>query len=78
MFASQTNDYTSSNAKSLWLITPYSSSSMRRVGNGSGLYSGSPYGNADGGRPSINLTSSVVIKSGSGTKQDPFVVGLPS
>ena len=29
-------------------------------------------------RPTINLTSSVVIKSGSGTEKEPFVVGLPS
>ena len=29
-------------------------------------------------RPSINLKSTIVIKSGSGTKQDPFIVGLPS
>jgi hypothetical protein len=29
-------------------------------------------------RPSINLKSSIVIKSGSGTKEDPFEIGLPN
>ena len=58
-----------------WTLTPYSTSNVRGVIN---------YGNADffnltyanGVRPSINLKSNVVITSGTGTKQDPFIPKL--
>ena len=76
MFASQTRDYTYSNANYLWLITPYSSNVWSVSSHGYG-YSHSP-SLTYGGRPTIHLKSEIVIKSGSGTKQDPFVVGLPS
>ena len=77
MFSSQFGTGFSSSSTML-LITPNSSSSVRFV---------SEYGNLDfhssssysyGARPSINLKSEIVIKSGSGTKQDPFLVGLPN
>jgi len=76
MFASQFGkDYSSS--LTMWLITPYDSSDVWRIfGDGSGSRNYPYYMHA--ARPTINLTSSVVIKSGSGTQQDPFIVGLPS
>ena len=66
------------NSSNMWLITSYSSSSnVWYVNNyGYGFNNGPSY--TYGARPSINLKSEIVIKSGSGTKQDPFVVGLPS
>ena len=76
MFASQTNDYTYSTASGIWLITPYSSG----VWSVSNLGGGSDYGpsGTGGGRPTIHLKSEIVIKSGNGTKDEPFVVGLPT
>ncbi|MBQ8471989.1 MAG: hypothetical protein IJ501_00630 [Bacilli bacterium] len=78
MFAGQTRDYTHSNAIDIWLITPYSSSNVRGVSSSGSLFSNYSASNGFGVRPSINLKSTILIKSGSGTKQDPFVVGLAS
>jgi len=78
MFSSQTKDYTYQDASIYWLITPYSSSSVRYVNSDSYLNNYSPSSRAYGVRPSINLKSTIVIKDGSGTEQDPFIVGLPS
>ena len=80
MFASQTKDYTSYTAKNMWLITPYSSSSIWSVYDGGYLNTEGLTFNIlpCGVRPSINLKSTIVVKSGSGTETDPFVVGLPS
>ena len=76
MFASQQGSGYSSSSY-MWLITPYSSSYVWSVrSNGIGSSRDPSYTN--GGRPSINLTSEIVIKSGSGTKDEPFVVGLPN
>ena len=76
MFATQTRDYTSSNATGIWLITPNDSSFVGNVfiyGSASGDYPSSTYG----ARPTIHLKDTIVIKSGEGTKDKPFVVGLP-
>jgi len=78
MFASQTRDYTNLNASNYWLITPRESKYVRAVSAGVGLGAGMPEASSYPVRPSINLKSEIVIKSGSGTKQDPFVVGLPN
>ena len=79
MYASQTRDYTYSTASYMWLITPHSSSGVRYVYNyGGALHSASPSTLSYGVRPSINLKSTILIKSGSGTQTDPFVVGLPT
>ena len=64
-----------SNSIFMWLITKYSSSSVRGVSNlgVAGYYSPS---DTYGVRPSINLKSEVKILGGSGTELDPFIVGM--
>ena len=61
-----------------WTLTPYSSSSIRVVGNYGDASNGSPSGASLGALPSMNLKSSVLITSGTGTKSDPFVLTLAS
>ena len=74
MFSSQLGSgYSASNM--LWLITPYGTG-VFAVSDGGCSYYSLAYHYAV--RPSINLKSEILIESGSGTKQDPFVVGLPS
>ncbi|MBQ8471915.1 MAG: hypothetical protein IJ501_00250, partial [Bacilli bacterium] len=65
------------NSSNMWLITSYSSSDVWYVSNFGGGFNYGP-SSAYGARPSINLKSTILIKSGSGTKTDPFLVGLPS
>ena len=77
MFASK-NRSTYSSSSNMWLITPYSSYKVSYVDDYGRLGSDYAYTNPSGARPTINLKSEIVIKSGSGTKQDPFVVGLPN
>ncbi len=55
-----------------WLITPYSSSSVRSVNNTGNLYLYSPGSNSYGVRPSVNLKSEIKISGGAGTKEDPY------
>ena len=54
-----------------WTLTPYSSSSVRRVDNGGYAYSNNPL-NGYGVRPSINLKSNVKIVDGDGTVGNPY------
>ena len=77
MFASQTRDYTYNNAEILWLITTDGFLNVFGVDNGGNTSNVGP-SYTRGGLPTIHLKDTIVIKSGSGTKQDPFVVGLPS
>ena len=77
MFASQTRDRTYNNAQDMWLITPYDSSHVWIINIG-GNYQLAPNNNTYGARPTIHLKDTVVIKSGKGTKEKPFVVGLPN
>lgn len=64
---------------SMWLITPDSEESVKFLEeDSSGYHNMYILDNQYGARPSINLKSTIVIKSGSGTREDPFVVGLPS
>ena len=78
MFASQTRDYTYSNAKNMWLITPSATTnflymySIRKYGDGAAKGPSSAYG----GRPTINLKSEILIESGSGIKSDPYEIKL--
>ena len=74
MFASQTRDYTYSNARTMWLITPYSSSYVWYVGNDGRGYIGPA--SSYGVRPTINLKSEILIESGSGIKSDPYEIKL--
>ena len=57
---------------------PYDTTYMKYVSEDGYTYFANPASNKKVARPTIHLTSTVVIKSGSGTKGDPFVVGLPS
>ena len=80
MFAIQPKDYTSENAGYMWLITPYDTSDVDvwcLLSDGH-MWFEIPSYNENVARPSINLKSTIVVKSGSGTEWDPFVVGLPS
>ena len=61
-----------------WTLTPYSSSSVRYVFNYGSADNSSPSSISCGARPSMNLKSSVLITSGTGTKSDPFVLTLGS
>ena len=65
------------NNTTYWTLTPYSSSSVRRVSNSGSANSSTP-STASGVRPSMNLKSSVQITSGTGTASDPFVLTLGS
>ena len=74
MFASQQeNGYNSSS--DIWLITPYSSSTVWYVRSNS---SADTYvlSRTSGTRPSIYLKSNIVITGGTGTKSDPFTIAL--
>ena len=64
------------NNTTYWTLTPYSTSSVRRVGLGNGDYDSPTYSN--GPRPSMNLKSNVVITGGDGTKNSPFRIKLGS
>lgn len=60
------------NDKLYWyLLTPYSTSSVRYVTTSSLTY-GSPSGSAYGIRPAVNLRPSIKISGGSGTESDPY------
>ena len=64
------------NNSTYWILTPFSTSSVRNVYNNGcygGNYSIGP-ANSYGSRPSMNLKSTVKIVSGTGIKSDPFVI----
>ena len=63
------------NNTSYWTLTPYSSFSVRNVNNVGDAYYNYP-SNAYGVRPSVNLKSNVVITSGDGTKNNPFILSV--
>ena len=75
MFASQQGSGYSSSA-SIWLITPYSSSNVWYVYIAGSASSYIPTSSTYGARPSINLSSSVKIISGTGTKTNPFEISM--
>ena len=75
MFASQQGSGYSS-SEHMWLITPYSSSSVWYVYFSGYLMSKLPSGDTFGARPSINLSSAVKITGGTGLKNDPFEISL--
>ena len=54
-----------------WTLTPYNTSKVRYVSN-NGVANYNDVTNSYGGRPAINLKSSVEIVSGSGTASDPY------
>ena len=67
-----------SNSTSHWTLTPHTPNSavryVQEVGRG---YYGS-YQVPRGIRPALNLKSNVVITSGDGTKNNPFIIELES
>ena len=65
----------SGNNTSYWTLTPYNTSKVRYVYSDGNAYSRGVT-SSDGGRPTINLKSDVVITSGDGTKENPFEVKL--
>ena len=75
MFASQQGNGRSS-SEYMWLITPYSSSSVWYVFNHGHAHNYYPSRSAVGARPSINLSSAVKITGGTGLKNDPFEISL--
>ena len=61
--------------QSWWLITPYTSSDVRGVGNNGYLYYKSSSGGAWAVRPSIYLSSSITFAGGEGTRNNPYKIG---
>ena len=59
-----------------WLLTPYSSSSVRFVNNAGNARYHSPSSYSDGVRPSVNLKSNVQIVNGDGTLNSPFELSV--
>ena len=74
MFATQQGD-SSDYSKSIWLINSYSTSRIWNIGKSNVGSSSSPT-NENSVRPTLYLKSTVKILSGSGTEDDPYVVGL--
>ena len=75
MFASQQGSgYSSSN--NMWLIAPCTSLDVWNVDDIGSASRSNPSSGASGVRPSINLSSSVKITGGLGTKESPFEVSL--
>ena len=76
MFASL-NESSFSSSTVMWFITPSYIPNLWTIRTFGILDEETPL-NDFAARPTINLKSEIVIKSGSGTKKDPFVVGLAS
>ena len=73
MFSSQLGSgYATSSGT--WLITPYSSSSVRSVGSDGSSGGNSPGSNTRAVRPSLNLKSTILILGGDGTLEHPFEI----
>ena len=66
----------SSISRSIWLITPFSGSSVRYVNIDGNLYDSNSTSSTLGVRPSINLKSEVKIARGSGTESSPYEVKI--
>jgi len=76
MFASQQGSGYSSSSY-MWLITPYSSSQVGLVSYSGGFSNLSSPSGTYGVRPSINLTSEIVVTGGEGTPNSPYQIALP-
>ena len=77
MFSSQSKGALSS-YQNMWLITPYSSSLVRRVDYIGYLGTNGPSTSTLAARPSVNLKSNIIITGGDGTKNSPFEIALGS
>ena len=67
--------FTGSSSTFTWLLTQYNTIRVWCTGNDGRVYNGTPATGA-AVRPSINIKSEIVIKSGDGTKQSPFEIGI--
>jgi len=74
MFATQLRNIDT--PSTTYLITPYGSYLMYITTGGSLYYASLQWTSERAASPTINLTSTVVIKSGTGLENDPFIVGL--
>ncbi len=59
-----------------WLLTPSNASNVWNISTGSGYVPSISPSDSSGVRPSLNLKSNVRITSGTGTKEDPFIIAL--
>ncbi len=66
------------NNTTYWMLTPYSTSHVRRVNDTGDASNYNSPSRANGVRPAMNLKSSVTITGGSGTKSDPFTLTVGS
>ena len=60
---------------SYWTLTPYNTELMRNINRNSNVDS-SNINSISGIKPTLNLKGNVVITSGDGTKNNPFVLIL--
>ena len=74
LMAGQFNE--NENNMSYWTITPYSSTTIRRIDDRGRIYSNSTFDYSYGIKPALNLKQNVVITSGDGTKNNPFQIEL--
>ena len=76
MFASQqgSEDSSLSNISNMWLMNPESTSDVWDVRSSCGDGNSNIPTAREGGRPSINLKSSIKITGGNGTKDNPFEI----
>ena len=66
----------STNNVTYWTLTPYSTIYVRFVGNAGGNNNASSPKLTYGVRPALNLKENVIITSGEGTKEKPFVLAF--
>ena len=64
------------NSRAIWFINRFSESEAMELTTNAAFSAVEPTSNF-AARPTLHLKSTVVIKSGSGTENDPYVVGLP-
>ena len=77
MFTTQFAE-SSSTSINVWLINRYLQNQIWYIQQGGRIYTTDYATDLYGVYPTIHLSSNVIILSGSGTKNDPYVVGLPS
>ena len=75
MFAAQQSGGFS-NSIDMWLMNPYDTTLVWAVYKNGYAYNGDSPTDNNGVRPTVYLKPTVIIKSGSGTQDDPYVVGL--
>ena len=64
----------SENNISYWTLTPYSSTGIRYIVYNGPTNGSLPTSSSYGVKPSLNLKENIIITSGTGTKEDPFII----